>query len=229
MEIKLREFQLIEINQSIIERYCQGRRVDDFQHRREKNTADLKLNHLKYGSLKDVKRVEEKLQIRPFFLKSKTIREDVGREVYIKKEYVDRWDTYKNTNRINLSKFLKDMLPYVNKKVIKRLKHGRYFRNIVDGMMNNHALLDLASTPNSYAVVNPQKTQEFFTEDVIKDLDKKFEKKKLADMTKDEEWVRDILDEEDPENSRASTGRKYRGRKDSIDFRSRFYYSQNRF
>ncbi len=227
MDIRLREFQLIEINRSVIERYSREERVDDFQQRRDKHADYLKLEHLKYESLKDVKKVEEKLQIDPYFLKSKTIREEVGREAYIKCEYSDRWDTYQNTNRVNLSKFLKDMLPYVDKASIKRLKHGRYFRNIVDGLMNNRALLDLASTPNSYAVVNPRKTQDFFTEDVVKDLGKRFEKEKLVDMTKNEEWVAEVLDEKDSGSAKIHTRRQYRGRADPIDFKSRFYYSQS--
>ncbi len=229
MEMRLREFQLIEINRSIIERYSHRAHADDLQHRKEESVEYLKLEHLKYESLKAVKKVEKKLQIRPYFLKSKTIREDVGREAYIKSEYSDRWETYKNTNRVNLSKFLKDMLPYVNKNAIKRLKHGRYFRSIVDGMMNNDALLDLAGTPNAYAVVNPRKTRDFFTEDIVKDLGKKFEKKELVDMTKDEEWIAEILEEDQNNDSKTYTNRRYRGRIDPIDFKSRFYYCQSSF
>lgn len=202
--MNIRELQLIEINRSIIQKYSKTRSIDDFTHRKEDHTDYLKLNHLKKNSLEDFKKVDKKLQKRPFFLKSKTIRDTVGREAFIKKEFSDRWDTYKNTNRVNLSKFLKDMLPYVDKATIKRLKHGKYFRNIVDGLMNNHELLDLAGTPNSYAVLNPRKTQSFYTENIVKDLDKKFEKEKLIDMTKDEEWVRDIIGEPESLESQSS-------------------------
>lgn len=195
--MKIRELQLIEINQSIIRRYSKKKSYRNFNRRTEEHKDYLKLTHLKKDSLEDFKKVDKKLQKRPFFLKSKTIRDTVGREAFIKKEFSDRWDTYKNTNRVNLSKFLKDMLPYVDKRTIKRLKHGKYFRNIVDGLMNNNQLLDLAGTPNSYAVVNPRKTQNFFTENIVKDLDKKFEKEKLIDMTKDEDWVEDIVGESD--------------------------------
>ncbi len=228
MEMKIRESQLIEINQSVIRRYSKKKPVSSFSHRIEEHTDHLKLKHLKDESLEDVKKVDKKLQIRPFFLKSKTIRDEVGKEAFIKKEYSDRWNTYKNTNRVNLSKFLKDMLPYVDKATIKRLKHGKYFRNIVDGLMNNDSLLDLAGTPNAYAVLNPRKTQDFYTEDIIKDLNKKFEKEKIIDMTKDEELVKDVLGEPKSSQSKFGVNRSRRKRKimerDVRDLRDRLRY-----
>ncbi|MFW5946753.1 MAG: hypothetical protein ACOCTN_07800 [Candidatus Natronoplasma sp.] len=223
MEIQIRELQLIEINQSIISKYSKKRSYRNFNYKANNQTDYLKLTHLKKGSLEDFKKVDRKLQSRPFFLKSKTIRDTVGREAFIKKEFNDRWETYKNTNRVNLSKFLKDMLPYIDKATIKRLKHGRYFRNIVDGLMNNNRLLDLASTPNSYAVVNPRKTQDFYTEKIIKDLDKKFEREKIVDMTKDEGWVKDVLGEPESSRPRPFVSRK-RLRKEINDPRTRLNY-----
>ncbi|MBS3782168.1 MAG: hypothetical protein KGY68_06135 [Candidatus Thermoplasmatota archaeon] len=210
-------------------KYSNRKFIKNFNHRTEEHTDYLKLNHLKYESLKDVKKVDKKLQLRPYFLKSKTIRDEIGREAFIKSEYSDRWDTYKNTNRVNLSKFLKDMLPYVDKTVIKRLKHGKYFRKVVDGLMKNNELLDLAKTPNSYAVVNPRKTQEFFTGDVIRDLRKKFKREKLIDITKDEKWVNKALKEYDlpePKPHRGGGGKKQAG---SSDPQTHFYYSQSIF
>ncbi len=229
MELTLREFQLIEINRTIIERYSNRKFIDEFNHRTEEHTDYLKLDHLKYDSLKDVKKVEKKLQCRPYFVKSKEIRDEVGREAYIKSEYSDRWETYKNTNRVNLSRFLKDMLPYIDKPTMKRLKHGKYFRKIVDGLMRNDRLLDLAKTPNSYAVINPNKEQKFYTEEVLKDLSKKFDKKKLFDLTKDKDRVIDILEEYDLPKSTISDRSGGKKRTGSNDMRNHFYYSQNVF
>ncbi|MFW6047978.1 MAG: hypothetical protein ACOC87_01595 [Candidatus Natronoplasma sp.] len=228
MDSILQEFEIIEINKSILRRYSNHKFVGNFDYRRAEHTDYIKLEHLKYESLRDVKKVDKKLQLRPYFLKSKKIREEVGREAFIKSEYSDRWDTYKNTNRVNLSKFLKDMLPYIDKTTIKRLKHGKYFRKIVDGLMKNDQLLELAKTPNSYAVLNPNKTQEFFTGDIIRDLRKKFEVEKLVEMTKDEEFVKKALEEYDLPEPKPSRGR---GKKriPSTNSRTRFYYSQNVF
>ncbi len=195
MELRLLEFQLIEINESIIKRYSKTKRLKSFNHRTDTHHDYIKLDHLKRRSLENVKKVDKKLQTHPYFLKSKTIREKVGRELYIQSEYSDKWNTYQDTNRLNLSRFLKDMLPFIDKETITRLKHGKYFRSIVDGLIRNQALLDMAHTPNGYAVVNPQKTREFYTEPVIKDLNKKFEKEKLIDLTKDKEWVNEVLGE----------------------------------
>lgn len=228
MEHTLREFQLIEINKSIIDKYSKRKSISEFNHRTEEHTDYLKLDHLKYQSLKDVKKVEEKLQRHPYFLKSKDIRDEVGKEAYIKSEYSDRWETYNNTNRVNLSRFLKDMLPYIDKATMKRLKHGKYFRKLVDGLMRNDRLLDLAKTPNSYAVLNPKKEEEFYTEDILEDLGKKFDKKKLIELTKDKDRVKDILEDYDLPESTISDRR--RGRKTgSIDLRNHFYYNQNVF
>lgn len=229
MELTLREFQLIEINRTIIERYSNRKYIENFNHRTETHTDYLKLNHLKKQSLKDFKKVEKKLQSCPYFLKSKKIREEVGREAFIKSEYGERWDTYKNTNRMNLSRFLKDMLPYIDKYTMKRLKHGKYFRKIVDGLMRNENLLSLAKTPNSYAVLNPEKTRDFYTEDILKDLGKKFDKKKLVDLTKDKKLIEDILEKHDlPETTISSKGKKKK-RGHSTKMRSQFYYSQSVF
>ncbi len=228
MDSILQEFELIEINRSIMKRYCNQKYIEQFDHRTNDHYDYIKLNHLKYESLRDVKKVDKKLQFHPYFLKSKKIRNEIGREAFIKSEYSDRWDTYKNTNRLNLSKFLKDMLPYVDKPAIKRLKHGKYFRNLVDGLMKNDQLLDLAKTPNSYAVLNPYKTQEFFTGDIIRDLRKKFNVEKLVDMTKDEKWVKKVLDEYELPAPRPPTGRKNKQTNFS-DLRSRFYYTPNIF
>ncbi len=228
MDSILQEFQLIEINKSILQRYCNQKFIKNFNHRTNEHVDYIKLGHLKYESLRDVKKVDKKLQLRPYFLKSKKIRDEIGREVFIKPEYSDRWDTYKNTNRVNLSRFLKDMLPYIDKPTIKRLKHGKYFRRIVDGLMKNDQLLDLAKTPNSYAVLNPNKTQEFFTGDIIRDLRKKFKVEKLVDMTKDEEWVKKALEEyelPEPKSYRGRGNKRY----SSSNSRTRFYYSQNIF
>jgi len=228
MDSILQEFELIEINKSIVYRYSNQKFIEDFNHRTDDHFDYIKLEHLKYESLRDVKKVDKKLQLRPYFLKSKKIRDEIGREAFIKPEYSDRWDTYKNTNRVNLSRFLKDMLPYVDKPTIKRLKHGKYFRKIVDGLMKNDQLLELAKTPNSYAVVNPTKTQEFFTGDIIRDLRKRFKVDKLIDMTKDEEWVKKALDEYELPEPKPQIGG---GKKQAVstDPRLRFYYSQNIF
>ncbi len=228
MDSILQEFEIIEINRSVVKRYCNEKFIEEFNHRTNDHYDYIKLNHLKYESLRDVKRVDEKLQLRPYFLKSKKIRDEIGREAFIKPEYSDRWDTYKNTNRVNLSKFLKDMLPYVDKPTIKRLKHGKYFRKVVDGLMKNDKLLELAKTPNSYAVLNPYKTQDFFTGDIIRDLRKKFKVEKLVDMTKDDEWVKKALDEyELPEPRHPIGGNKKQN--NSSDLRAQFYYSQSIF
>ncbi|MBS3815974.1 MAG: hypothetical protein KGY76_00225 [Candidatus Thermoplasmatota archaeon] len=226
MELRIREFQLIEINQTVMRRYCNQKRIQEFNHRKEEHTDYLKLRHLKDGSLKDVKSVEKKLQTHPYFLKSKTIREEVGKEAYIKEEHSERWETYKNTNRVNLSKFLKDMLPYVDKATIKRLKHGKYFRKIVSGMLKNNSLLELANTPNAYAVLNPERKDEFFTKDIVYDLGKKFGKQKLVDMTKDEDLVEDLLEEYDLPDSTSSDKSTLRGQGSSRNLRTQLYYQK---
>ena len=228
MDSILQEFELIEINKSVMKRYSNRKYIDEFNHRTDDHYDYIKLNHLKYESLRDVKKVDERLQFHPYFLKSKKIRNEIGREAFIKSEYSDRWETYKNTNRVNLSRFLKDMLPYVDKPTIKRLKHGKYFRKVVDGLMKNEKLLGLAKTPNSYAVLNPYKTQEFFTGDIIRDLRKKFNVEKLVDMTKDEEWVKMVLEEYELPEPRPISGRNNRQTEPS-DLRTRFYYSQSIF
>lgn len=197
MELRALELQLIEINESIIRRYSNTRNIKSFNHRQETHHDYIKLDHLKEKSLERVKTVDEKLQSHPYFLKSKTIRDEVGKELYIKGEYSDKWNTYQDTNRLNLSKFLKDMLPYIDKATIKRLKHGKYFRSVVDGLLKNTELLDLAKTPNGYAVVSSKKTREFYTEPVVKDLNKKYSKEKLVKLTKDEEWINEVLEEKE--------------------------------
>ena len=229
MDSILQEFEIIEMNKSILKRYCNQKFIDEFNHRTDDHFDYIKLEHLKYESLRDVKKVDKKLQLRPYFLKSKKIRDEIGREAFVKSEYSDRWDTYKNTNRVNLSRFLKDMLPYVDKPTIKRLKHGKYFRKIVDGLMKNDQLLELAKTPNSYAVINPNKTREFFTGDIVRDLRKKFKVEKLVDMTKDEKLVEKALKEyELPDPKPLSSGGSKK-QTDPSDPRTKFYYSQNIF
>jgi len=228
MDSILQEFELIEMNKSIVKRYSNQKFIEDFNHRTDDHYDYIKLEHLKYESLRDVKKVDKKLQLRPYFLKSKKIRGEIGREAFVKSEYSDRWDTYKNTNRVNLSKFLKDMLPYIDKPTIKRLKHGKYFRKIVGGLMKNDQLLELAKTPNSYAVVNPTKTQEFYTGDIIRDLRNKFKVEKLVDLTKDEEWVKKALEEYELPKPKPSRGRGKK-RTPASNSRTRFYYSPNIF
>jgi len=225
MDSILREFELIELNRSIVERYSNQKSIKDISHRTNNHFDYIKLEHLKYESLKDVKKVDKKLQLRPYFLKSKKIRNEIGREVFIKSEYSDRWDTYKNTNRVNLSKFLKDMLPHIDKPTVKRLKHGKYFRKMVDGLMKNDELLDLAKTPNSYAVVNPNKVQEFYTGEIIRDLRKKFEVEKLVDLTKDEDWVKKALEEYDLPEPKHSKKKKERITPTTSP--TQYYYSQH--
>ncbi|MEF8832812.1 MAG: hypothetical protein V5A66_04750 [Candidatus Thermoplasmatota archaeon] len=228
MDSILQEFELIEMNTSLVRRYSNEKFIEEFSHRTDEHADYIKLEHLKYESLRDVKKVDKKLQLRPYFLKSKDIRDEIGREAFVKSEYSERWDTYKNTNRVNLSKFLRDMLPYIDKPTIKRLKHGKYFRKVVDGLMKNDQLLALAKTPNSYAVVNPNKTQEFFTGDIIRDLRKKFKVEKLVDMTKDEDWVKKVLEEYELPDSKLDTGGSKK-RADPSDPRARFYYSPSIF
>jgi len=228
MDSILQEFELIEMNKSIVKRYCNHKFIEDFNHRTDDHYDYIKLEHLKYESLRDVKKVDKKLQLRPYFLKSKKIRDEIGREAFVKSEYSDRWDTYKNTNRVNLSRFLKDMLPYIDKPTIKRLKHGKYFRKIVCGLMKNDQLLELAKTPNSYAIVNPNKTQEFYTGDIIRDLRNKFDVEKLVDLTKDEEWVKKALEEYELPKPKPSRGRGKK-RVPASNSRTRFYYSPNIF
>ncbi|MFP3872574.1 MAG: hypothetical protein ACLFVL_06815 [Candidatus Aenigmatarchaeota archaeon] len=210
MELRLREFQIIEINKSVIRRYSRERFIHDFQYIEEEPSEPISLKHIKESSLEAVKKVDKKLRTPPYFLKAKTIRKEIGKELFIKSEYSDRWDTYRNTNRVNLPKFLKDMLPYVNKCAVKRLMCGKYFRKSIDSLLVDRKLQPLAQGPNSYAVLNPNKREEFFTEDVMEQFTKEFDQDELEDMTKDEEWVREVLGEES--SKRKVKIRKLRGR-----------------
>ena len=194
MESLLHDFELLEFNESVHKRYSNLEYPDGIPAP-EEDSGYIKLSHLKDESIEDMMKIEKKLKYRPHFLKAKEIRDEIGREAFIKSEYSDMWDTYKNTNRVNLSRFLKDMLPYVDKDTMKRLKHGKYFRKCVDGPMKNDELLELAKTPNSYAVLNPE--IQFFTSEIIRDLGKKFSIDKLFDMTKDKDLVNEVLEEDD--------------------------------
>ncbi len=194
MELRIREFQIIEINKSIIRKYGREKFIHDFQYIEEERDEPLSLKHLKEESLEAVKRVDDKLRKPPYFLKAKTIRKEIGRELFVKNEYSDKWNTYKNTNRVNLSKFLKDMLPYVNKPAIRRLMCGKYFRKSIDSLLINYKLSPLAQSPHSYAVLNPNKSDEFFTEDVMKQFVKEFDRDELKEMTKDEKLIQEFFD-----------------------------------
>ncbi len=195
MDSVLIEFKLIRIDDPLLQRlYCDLDKLTEIDEKEEELFDYLKLEHLPYNSLKLIKIVDEKLQYRPFFLKSKYIRDEIGKEIYIKSEYSEKWHTYKNTNRVSLSTFLKHMLPYVDKPVIKRLKYGKSFRKEVDGLMRNDELLKLTRSPHSYAVINPNKTKKFYTEKIIRDLRKKFSVEELIYRIKDEEWVRTALE-----------------------------------
>ncbi|MEF8874608.1 MAG: hypothetical protein V5A88_08070 [Candidatus Thermoplasmatota archaeon] len=210
MDIRLREFQIIEINKSIIRKYSKDNFSHDFQYLEEESPDPLSLEHLKESSIAAVKKVDKKLRTPPYFLKAKTIRKEIGREVFIKSEYSDKWDTYKNTNRVNLPKFMKDMLPYVNKPAVKRLMCGRYFRKALeDSLLINYNLSPLAKGPHSYAILNPNKREEFFTEDVMNQFAKEFDRKELVEMTKDEELVQNVLEEpSSPEPKKRKTQNK---------------------
>ncbi len=196
MELRIREFQVIQINKSIIRKYSSDRFIHNFQYIEEEPTGTLSLKHLKESSLEAIKKVDEKLRTPPYFLKAKTIRKEIGRELFIKNEYSDKWDTYKNTNRVNLSKFVKDMLPYVNKPAVKRLMCGKHFRKSIDSLLINYQLSPIAQGPGSYAVLNPNKKKEFFTEEVMDHFVKEFDEEELIEMTKDEELVWKALDDD---------------------------------
>ncbi len=212
MDIRLREFQIIEINKSIIRKYSKDNFIYNFQYIEEEPEESLSLKHLKESSIEAVKKVDKKLRTPPYFLKAKTIRKEIGKELFIKSEYSDKWDTYKNTNRVNLPKFLKDMLPYVNKPAIKRLMCGKYFRkSIADSLLINYKLTPLAQSPHSYAVLNPNKKKEFFTQNVMKQYIKEFDEKELMEMTKDEELVKKAMGTTSSKSSK-SKKRKIQGR-----------------
>ncbi|MFP4116797.1 MAG: hypothetical protein ACLFQ8_02530 [Candidatus Aenigmatarchaeota archaeon] len=187
------ELQFIELGDSLLQKSDYYRGWGD-----EYESNVPKIEHFQEESQKYIKKLDERLSKPPWFVDSKSIREDIAKELVVKSEYKDAWETYSRTKRFNFPKFLKDVLPYMNTDCVKRLKHGKYLRNMVDGIIDKYdtRVLEIAGGRGpSYAVLNPDKTEEFYTESILKDLSKELDGEELIDLTKDEELINDALGE----------------------------------
>ncbi len=187
------ELQFIELGESLLKRSDYYRDWAD-----EYESKIPKIEHFKPDSQEHIKKVDHKLSRPPWSVDAKTIRDEISQDLFVKSEYEDAWNTYENTKRFNFSSFLKDVLPYVDSDCIQRLKHGKHFRGVVDGIMEDYDsyFLEIAGgRGGNSAVVNPNKTRELFTEPIVEDLSKKYDRAELVDLTKDEELVNEVVGE----------------------------------